>query len=814
LLGYTDSGVVSWDAATGKERYRLPMHTIWHDRTMAISPDGILLAVSEKIPGEKETKVSLWDQHSGKRIRTLSLTNEDGKETRFWHLGFVPDGNSLAFICTIKGKAYLSDLKSGQVHMHFGNPGWDVYNIAISPDNKVLAAACQYIGRVNVPKGNQNHSVQLWDIRTGKMIRTLHEFPEAKPGSTYVKVIGFSPDGKRLAFGIEDRIFLFDVASGKNQGQLEAKDMGQPNGLAFTPDSKKLISACKYLRVWDVENAKVLHTLKEGETWVCSLALSGDGHTVALGTQGPTLQFWDINLGRRLFTGYDGHDNPIISLAYSPNGKTLVSTGGPTLLWDIASGNQSGILPGAGSTLSFSPNGKKLARIEGDTRGLTNEINNKVKIWDLPLRTAPMVISVPGSLASAIFSSDGGKLFTLESDRPIGKRIIRHWNLITGKQDQHWIIPPNESLTELNPTSWSSSSFLAQNGRKVFEAMNDGDIDIYDVEWGQKRMHSGQGKEDNWIITPSHDCRIVASWIVGNFEDEAKPTYINSFIRFLEAATGKEISRVKRHQGKAGAVGWSPNGRLFASGDECDQPDYENKQNLLAPTIRLWDTATGKELCCFGDLKADVTALTFSPNGNSLVAGLRDGTIVIFDVRKENANLVLVMKLSKDELEAHWTDLAGDDAGNAHTAIGALTSASQQSVPFLQDRLSPVAKVDSNRIQKLIEDLDSEKYSVRQAAMKHLKKEDVQAGIFIQKALKGTVSLETRRRLGQILDNLNVPGPETLRTIRAIMALERIGTPEAQEVLETLTNGATGARATEEAKASLERLKQRVAKVP
>ena len=54
-----------------------------------------------------------------------------------------------------------------------------------------------------------------------------------------------------------------------------------------------------------------------------------------------------------------------------------------------------------------------------------------------------------------------------------------------------------------------------------------------------------------------------------------------------------------------------------------------------------------------------------------------------------------------------------------------------------------------------------------------------------------------------------VPGPETLRTIRAIMVLERIGTAEAQAVLETLAGGAPGARETAEAKASLERLAQR-----
>jgi hypothetical protein len=51
-------------------------------------------------------------------------------------------------------------------------------------------------------------------------------------------------------------------------------------------------------------------------------------------------------------------------------------------------------------------------------------------------------------------------------------------------------------------------------------------------------------------------------------------------------------------------------------------------------------------------------------------------------------------------------------------------------------------------------------------------------------------------------------------TIRAITALERIGSTDAQAVLRTLAGGAPGARETEEAKASLERLAGRVSRVP
>jgi hypothetical protein len=46
------------------------------------------------------------------------------------------------------------------------------------------------------------------------------------------------------------------------------------------------------------------------------------------------------------------------------------------------------------------------------------------------------------------------------------------------------------------------------------------------------------------------------------------------------------------------------------------------------------------------------------------------------------------------------------------------------------------------------------------------------------------------------------------------MVLERIGSLHAQGVLETLTRGAQGAHETEEAKATLQRLTQRIIKMP
>ena len=80
----------------------------------------------------------------------------------------------------------------------------------------------------------------------------------------------------------------------------------------------------------------------------------------------------------------------------------------------------------------------------------------------------------------------------------------------------------------------------------------------------------------------------------------------------------------------------------------------------------------------------------------------------------------------------------------------------------------------------------------------------------VDEVLQGKVSIETRRRLEQILQKASqVPTAEEQRHLRAVQALELIGTAEARAVLQALAQGAPGARQTREARESLDRLAKR-----
>jgi hypothetical protein len=113
-----------------------------------------------------------------------------------------------------------------------------------------------------------------------------------------------------------------------------------------------------------------------------------------------------------------------------------------------------------------------------------------------------------------------------------------------------------------------------------------------------------------------------------------------------------------------------------------------------------------------------------------------------------------------------------------------------------------------NRIDQWVSELDNQQFNVRDKASQELEKLGERATPSLRKALKRKPSLEARRKLEQLLERLEgFPlSPERLREIRAVEALEHIGSTEARQLLQSLATGVPEARLTREAKASLDRL--------
>jgi hypothetical protein len=167
--------------------------------------------------------------------------------------------------------------------------------------------------------------------------------------------------------------------------------------------------------------------------------------------------------------------------------------------------------------------------------------------------------------------------------------------------------------------------------------------------------------------------------------------------------------------------------------------------------------------------------------------------------------------LEPRELESLWKELAGEEFPNAYQALGTLAADPRQTVAFLKGHLKPVTPADVRLVDKLIADLDSDQFVVRQRASQELDKLGDLAESALRKVLEGKPTLEVRRRADDLLRKLEEqpPSGEVARDLRALALLEHLGTPEAREVLQMMRKGASGARVTREATAALGRLAER-----
>ncbi len=158
------------------------------------------------------------------------------------------------------------------------------------------------------------------------------------------------------------------------------------------------------------------------------------------------------------------------------------------------------------------------------------------------------------------------------------------------------------------------------------------------------------------------------------------------------------------------------------------------------------------------------------------------------------ANLGKADPLKPGDLDELWRSLEGADAKKAEQAMRKLAARPTEALPFLKGQLKPVAgfKADPEQIAKMIGNLDSPRYAVREAAMRDLERLGGNARAAIQEAIqKPELTPEMRERLEKLKDKVNKPdtGSRWVRPLRGVELLERIGTPAATAQLKELAAG-------------------------
>jgi WD40 repeat protein len=273
-------------------------------------------------------------------------------------------------------------------------------------------------GAIHLPGGQRiitcsdDGSLRVWNTMNGKQIGE-----DWRDGDSAVKTIALSPDGKKVVSGSYDgAVRLWDIDTCK----VVKKWTGHTRGVysvCWSRDGRRVLSGSDdgTARQWEVESGETMpEPIETGHNYVYAVVYSPDTNLIATGgsdgwdVDEHPIKIWDAKTSKLVVT-LKGHTNTVLCLAWTKDGKTLISGSNDSSIrtWNTTTWKQTAVLlehTRGVRRIAISPNGRILASASYDRTARLWNLDNG-QLISLPIQHADEMFCVS-------FSAGGKRLAT------------------------------------------------------------------------------------------------------------------------------------------------------------------------------------------------------------------------------------------------------------------------------------------------------------------------------------------------------------------------------------------------------------------
>lgn len=855
---FPEKPLLSWgDARLREEGFSL--------NSVALRPDGKVVATAT----DGGTSASLWDTRTGHRLHKIEIPGAgprpDPWKGRWNHvkvIGFTPDSKQL--VVSRGDDVLVYDCGTASILTELIGVGGG-YPRAISPDGRTLLAnngngqsklwslesGRQLHELVSVPKVYSNHALVCFspDGKQAATTLTLRGHPSPRTVVAVAPVDGSKPpefihsrEGAGsfipyLYWFRPDELFLnwdtdhFTVVRPDNPKEVTQVSRRRANGRLVSLQSvagRVFATFCEPLEVVELDPTTLDIKHRPGVftdyIYATPPCVTPDGKLLAV-PWGNSVRLYDTTTWKSLHPNLDEQaDAAPRHLTFSSGSRLFASGNDSIRVWDAATGRcltpknvdgavhpipdpQVHAVPGLGkyadNVVISSPDGKWLAGV----RFIPKIEKYRCIVWDTTIGEAvyqepsrpedsSWVDNKWSRTRIAGFDRENG-LWLLEAITGECRRI----ELPSGKVTQRVVGFPQTHDARLSP----DSSQLVVTGESVLAIRRtDPEAKWQVMERYSKQRQPGEGAPSPIIVGFTSDSRRM---VTRALDPQYGPQPDQGYKEELTAWNLTEpipVLLVRRSDSshEPPHLRASLNYELTPDGRRLIRP---GPWNANGTQLQILETATLREVARL-DPRKGWRRHAISPDGQRLVLGHLDTTFTAWDW----PDLLASATRSDGPLpapEALWDSLASTDARSAVMAVQQLVDHPNVAIPLLRER---VAATSAQSIQALVNQLGNEDFASREKATRALASIGEDARAPLRTAASESASQEARNRASRLLRSMKVhkdrPSDATLRAIRAVEVLERIGSPEAKGLLAKWERECAGTLLGQEAKSAHERL--------